>query len=84
MANNITITRTASFSELLTAFLWLTLAIIQKAAQKAAQAVKTVYSWLTSVHDYSNEEGEIHMTGWQFVGFGLLVSIVAIVLSIQF
>ena len=41
-------------------------------------------TWLRTEHNYSNEEGEIHMTGWQFLGFGLVVSIVTFALSIQF
>ena len=84
MTNNITITRTSSFSELLSALLWLSLVIIQKSAQMAAQAIKMAYSWLISVHDYSNEEGEIRLTGWQFLGFGLLVCTVVVVFSIRF
>lgn len=46
--------------------------------------LKVVKTWLNTEHDYSNEEGEIHMTGWQFLSFGLIVSIVTFALSIQF
>lgn len=41
-------------------------------------------NWLYTEHDYSNEEGEIHMTGWQFLGLGLVISLVTLALSINF
>lgn len=80
----ITITHKTSFFELLTVFFIIPVLATAKAVKTAYTAFMAAKSWLNSVHDYSNEEGTIHMTGWQFVGFGLLVCTVAIVLSIQF
>jgi len=73
-----------SFLGLLSVYFVFTLSLSTEAIKMAQRGCKVAKTWLCSEHDYSNEEGEIYMTGWQTLGFGLLVSVVAIVLSIQF
>lgn len=89
MANVITINRTATFFELLSALLWLNLAIIQKAAQQTTQAIKTVFIWLNSLHEFGfledpqDQTDSVKMSGWKFLAFCFLSCFVAVVLSID-
>lgn len=46
--------------------------------------MKKIYSWLNATHDFSNEEGEIKLTGWQYLKFMAIAAIAAIFLSISY
>lgn len=60
--------------------------VLQRMAQAfgmAQRAALRACQWLNSRHDFSNEEGPVIMTGWQYLGFSVLVMFVAMVLSIE-
>lgn len=40
-------------------------------------------SWLASRHNFAGEEDPVVMTGWQYLGFGVIVFIVGMFLSIN-
>lgn len=39
--------------------------------------------WLNSRHNFTDKEDPVVMTGWQYVGFTLLICVVSMVLSIR-
>lgn len=80
---SITITHKTTIAELLTIFCIIPVLTLAKVAKTILRTMLAVKTWLNTRHDFSNEEGEIHMTGWQFVGFGLLTSVFAILLCID-
>jgi len=47
-------------------------------------AVVSCYTWLVTMHDFSNEEGDIYLSGIQYIGIGVIIAVVCFVLSIQF
>lgn len=50
--------------------------MMQRAALRACQ-------WLNSRHNFTDKEEPVIMTGWQYLGFGVLVVAVGLVLSIE-
>ena len=42
-----------------------------------------VCQWLNSRHNFTDEEDPVIMTGWQYLGFGVVVMFVAMVLCIN-
>ena len=54
------------------------------AALRAAHRVTiSVCQWLNSRHNFTDEEDPVIMTGWQYLGFGVVVMFVAMVLCIN-
>ena len=54
------------------------------AALRAANRVTiAVCQWLNSRHNFTDEEDPVIMTGWQYLGFGVVVMFVAMVLCIN-
>ncbi|MDY4406039.1 MAG: hypothetical protein SPE55_03105 [Sodaliphilus sp.] len=51
-------------------------AVAQRAALGACQ-------WLNSRHNFTDEEDPVIMTGWQYLGFGVVVVFVAMAVSIK-
>lgn len=39
--------------------------------------------WLNSRHNFTDKEEPVVMTGWQYIGFAVLMVVVSIVLSIR-
>lgn len=79
----ITITHKTTIAELLTIFCFIPVLTLAKVVKAILTAICTARTWLNTRYDFSNEEGEIHMTGWQYLGFGLLTSVFALLLSID-
>ena len=59
-------------------------------AQRTAAALRTAHrvtiavcQWLNSRHNFTDEEDPVIMTGWQYLGFGVVVMFVAMVLCIN-
>lgn len=56
-----------------------------KTLKKAANVVRM---WLRDTHNFtpgeSDESEKVYMTGWQYIGFGLAVAAVCVLLSIRF
>ena len=50
--------------------------MVQRAAMGMCQ-------WLSSPHNFSDKEEPVTLTGGQFLGFGALVMVASVVLSIQ-
>lgn len=48
----------------------------QRAALRACQ-------WLNTRHNFADDEVHVIMTGWQYLGFGVLVMFVSMMLSIK-
>lgn len=85
MAQNITISRTADTRALLTALFTVVLLLITRMAKNTLAAFKTVRQWLQSQHNFYGQDGDpIKCTGWQFVGYNILVAVVAILLCIKY
>lgn len=53
-----------------------TFGMAQRAALRACQ-------WLNTRHNFTDKEEPVIMTGWQYLGFGVLVMFVALVISIE-
>lgn len=45
---------------------------------------RSAYAWLKDTHNFGNEEGDIHMTGWQYIQFLLGLTLIAFMLCISF
>ena len=56
------------------------------AAMRAAhRATITARVWLRASHEFYGQDGDpIKCTGWQFVGYNILVAVVAILLCIKY
>ena len=54
-----------------------------KAFGFAQRAVLSVCQWLNTRHNFTDEEDPLIMTGWQYLGFGVVVMFVAMVISIK-
>ena len=60
--------------------------ILQSTAQVfgvAQRAALGACQWLNSRHNFTDEEDPVIMTGWQYLGFGVVVVFVAMVASIK-
>lgn len=80
------LTATAVITALCQSLALVALYLIQQsrhALRTACRMAQSVRQWLNTSHDFSNEEGEIHLTGWQFLGFVCAVCAVAVLLSID-
>ena len=51
------------------------------AINATAAAARRLWQWLTTEQDFSNEEGEIHMTGARYICVYSLVCVVLILLA---
>ena len=56
---------------------------IAKVLDLAQRAALGVCRWLNSRHNFTDKEDPVIMTGWQYLGFGMLVMFVAMVISIK-
>ena len=56
---------------------------IAKALYLAQRAALSVCQWLNSRHNFTDEEDPVIMTGWQYLGFGMVVMFVAMIVSIN-
>ena len=59
-------------------------------AQRTAAALRVSYcatiavcQWLNSRHNFTDEDDPVIMTGWQYLGFGVVVMFIAMVLCIE-
>ena len=72
-----------SFGKCLTLCLVYVLQRVAKAFGMAQRAALRVCQWLNTRHNFTDKEDPVMMTGWQYLGFGVLVVFGAIVLSIK-
>lgn len=56
---------------------------IAKALSLAQRATLGVCHWLNSRHNFTDEEDPVIMTGWQYLGFSVVVMFVSLVISIK-
>jgi hypothetical protein len=54
-----------------------------KAFGFAQRAALSVCQWLNSRHNFTDQEDPVIMTGWQYLGFGVVVMFVAMIVSIK-
>ena len=59
-------------------------------AQRTAAALRASYratiavcQWLNSRHNFTDEEDPVIMTGWQYLGFGVVVMFIAMLMCIE-
>ena len=85
MAQNITISRTAGTSALLTALIAVTVLLIARMAENTLTGLKTARNWLQSQHSFYGKDGApIQCTGWQFIGYNFIAAVVvALLLCIE-
>lgn len=85
MVQNITISRTTGTRALLTALFAVTVLLITRVAENVLAVLKTVRQWLQAQHSFYGKDGDpIKCTGWQFVGYNIIASVVAILLCIKY
>ncbi|MDD6754369.1 MAG: hypothetical protein PUE15_10800 [Prevotella sp.] len=72
-----------SFGKCLTLCLVYVLQRMAQAFGMAQRAALRACQWLNSRHNFSDKEDPVIMTGWQYLGFGVLVMVVVMVLSIK-
>ena len=85
MTHNITISRTTATRALLTALFAVTVLLIARMAENVMTGFKTARQWLQSQHSFYGQDGDpIRCTGWQFIGYNILVAVVAILLCIEY
>lgn len=56
---------------------------IAKALSLAQRAALGVCQWLNTRHNFTDEEDPVIMTGWQYLGFGVVVMFVAMIVCIK-
>lgn len=85
MAQNITISRTTGARALLTALFVVVALLAVHAAKNALTGLKMARRWLQARHEFYGSDGDpIKCTGWQFVGYNIIVAVVAILLCIKY
>lgn len=85
MAQNITISRTASARALLTALFTVAVLLVTRMAKNALAAFKTPRQWLRAQHSFYGQDGDpILCTGWQFVGYNIMAAVAALLLCIEY
>ena len=72
-----------SFGKCLTLCLVYFLQCVAQAFGMAQRAALRVCQWLNTRHNFTDKEDPVMMTGWQYLGFGVLVVFGAIALSIK-
>lgn len=72
-----------SLGHCLTLCLMYILQCVAKALGMAQRAALRACQWLNSRHNFTDKEEPVIMTGWQYLGFGVLVVAVGLVLSIE-
>lgn len=72
-----------SLGKCLTLCLMYVLQCMAKAFGFAQRATLCACQWLNTRHNFTDEEDPMIMTGWQYLGFGVLVMFVAMVISIK-
>lgn len=72
-----------SFGKCFTLCLVYVLQSMAKAFGMAQRVALRVCQWLNTRHNFTDEGEPVIMTGWQYLGFSILVMFVAMVLSIQ-
>ena len=85
MAQNITISRTACTSALLTALIAVTVLLIARMAENTLSGLKTARNWLLAQLSFYGKDGDhIQCTGWQFIGYNIAAAVVALLLCIEY
>lgn len=56
---------------------------IAKALDFTQRAALGVCQWLNSLHNFTDQEYPVIMTGWQYLGFGVVIIFVAMIVSIK-
>lgn len=85
MTQNITISHTTGTRALLTVLFAVTVLLITRMAKNAIAALKAGRQWLQAQHSFYGQDGDpIQCTGWQFVGYNIMATVVALLLCIEF
>lgn len=72
-----------SFGKCVTLCLVYVLQCMAKAFGMAQRAALRACQWLNTRHNFTDKENPVIMTGWQYIGFSVLATFVAMVLSIE-
>lgn len=72
-----------SFGKCMVLCLMFLLQCMAKAFGFAQRATLGVCQWLNTRHNFADDEDPMIMTGWQYLGFGVVVMFVAMVISIK-
>lgn len=56
---------------------------IAQAFGMAQRATLSVCQWLNSRHNFTDQDDPVIMTGWQYLGFGVVVMFVAMIVCIK-
>lgn len=72
-----------SFGKCFTLCLVYVLQCVAKAFGMAQRAALRACQWLNTRHNFTDEEEPVIMTGWQYLGFGVVVMFMAMVMCIK-
>lgn len=72
-----------SFGKCMVLCLVYVLQCMAKAFGFAQRATLCACQWLNSRHNFTDQKDPVIMTGWQYLGFGVVVMFVAMVISIK-
>jgi len=59
------------------------LQFLARVFRKAYALTLVACRWLNSRHNFTDEDDPVYMTGWQYLGFGVVVCLACIALSIR-
>lgn len=72
-----------SFFKTLILFLLFAVQSLSRCADIAKRCASMVRNWLKSRHNFTDPDEPVFMTGWQFLGFSLLVILGSFLLSLE-
>lgn len=72
-----------SFGKCITLCLMYVLQSMAKAFGMAQRAALGACQWLNTRHNFTDREDPVIMTSWQYLGFGVLVVVMSMVISIK-
>lgn len=85
MAQNITISRTTGTRALLTALFAVFVLLANRMVKNALTAFKMARQWLQTQHSFFGQDGDpIKCSGWQFVGYNIIVAVAVLLLCIEY
>ncbi len=79
----ITITPQAGTRALLSALLTVTTLLGFRLIANVRRPLNAIHKWLNTQHDFGDKEDSIILTGWQYLGVGVISMTICLVLSIE-
>lgn len=85
MTHTITISSATGARALLAALFAGSVLLAARAFRNALTGLKTARQWLNTRHEFYAQDGDpIKCTGWQFVSYNIIATVVVVLLSIKY